>query len=729
MRPPIPSRGCARPGGVLPPLRLSIAALLLAAASGCGAGGGGSGSAPAGSDVNGVASQVSAGEMGDGRVEVRFILSASGSRQIGTELEYSEDRGLTYSAATLSDGGSPATGLAATPEGVSHVLLWEPGADLADLSQQDLRMRVNPYDAASRARGVSAESPVFGIGSGSFPRVSAVSAPPGPIGGWVDLSYQVADPDGDHVAIEAEFSLDGGARYQPATVGLLDGAVAVSAPPGGASHRIAWHAQGDAPESSVATARIRLRAVDTAAGPFAATVPFRVDTRAPRIDLVTVEEIPGSMNGSVPFTNTHGQAEEFSLLLPEWDFAIGITFAPGPSQIDAAGLEVVSGQPLGGGSAAGGVDAGADIGGRFSMDVASGSARLILGQALAFASGVQTITARVHDVLGNVSPDARFDFVTGPATPGRRPFENGDRWRLDFGRDNFAISSSIDAQGTVRVTTAGGANGVPDFVEDLRILGLQSAAPPRPAVDAGLNGLVLSAVQHGVMGILNELYGRSFDGSPVPGSARVEFGLFPFSGPHSRLGVGGDDPVPGYTLGRAEFDYKNSLQNDAGEADLGVFTTNLIDFYINQSFAFRSRFNPLIPGRGTPLGFHSADVTVLSASFDRQDPGNTPLENQRYDQIELAVDAMARSVAAIAAHEIGHSVGLVANGGPPHGLFGGEHLASFSGTYTTPYHLDTVGNDLMAASLSFSAAILTGAAGPRFNEISIAYLRERILLE
>ena len=86
--------------------RLSIALALAFAALalwGCGGGGGGGGG-PAGSgdDANGQASDVNAVDLGERRVEVQFTLSTPSSRDVSVDLEYSEDRGLTYKTATVA---------------------------------------------------------------------------------------------------------------------------------------------------------------------------------------------------------------------------------------------------------------------------------------------------------------------------------------------------------------------------------------------------------------------------------------------------------------------------------------------------------------------------------------------------------------------------------------------------------------------------------------------------
>jgi hypothetical protein len=601
-------------------------------------------------------------------------------------------------------------------------------SDVKTLPQQDLRVRITPFDAATRIGGVAGESAVFSIGQGTAPRILTLSTPSGAGGGWITFQYTVADAEGDSVGLQGEFSTDG-STFRTAELGRGDGADSVTATPGGTPHSIAWNAQANLPGTVRSGILFRLRGVDVAAGPFMTSGTFSLDTRGPVIDILTIEAIPVEMNGSIPFTNLSSQSQEFTLLAADQAIQIWIGFLPGSSSLDPASLTVSASVPLGGGSAAGGADAGASFGQGFAVDLDTGLATMTVGPNLAIPHGPVTITARIGDVRGNLSEPVSYSFETGPATPERRPFDVPERWFLDFSRDNFTISSTVNSQLSVTITATQGADGVADFVEDLRILGLQSASPPPAAVGARLNELVLAAVEQGVLGHLNEFYGRNFDGSANGNSAAIQFSVTPPAGPFSRIGIGGDDPVPGFTIGRAEFDYRNTGPNDDSPIDLGIFTTNLIDFYINTSFTFTSRFNPLIPGRGTPLGFSAEDVTVLSSSFNRSNPANTAAQNRRYDDLAVAIDAMGRVTAVILAHEIGHSVGLVANGAPPGGLFGGEYRASFSGPYTNTFHLDTSANDIMASSLGFSGAMATGSSAPRFNELTMAYLLERILLE
>ena len=119
---------------------------------------------------------------------------------------------------------------------------------------------------------------------------------------------------------------------------------------------------------------------------------------------------------------------------------------------------------------------------------------------------------------------------------------------------------------------------------------------------------------------------------------------------------------------------------------------------------------------------------ILSETFVPGAPENDQAQEDRYNDLYTAADALGRAVAAILAHEVGHSIGLVANGPPPTGLFGGETNAAFAEYWTDPYHLDTVGNNIMVAAMSYTVMQYRGSRALTFNELNMAYLLERILL-
>jgi hypothetical protein len=715
---------------------LAFAVGISAIPCGCGGGGGSGSGSNGGFQANGAVSDVDVVYDGSYRFTVTFDLSASSAQELGIDVEFSEDHGLSFAAATTHAAGAGSAAAAgasptftATPSGQPCSLVWAADSDLASLQQHDLVLRITPYSPSSGGRGASATSDVFGLGGNTAPAVAAISTPAAAVGGWVEFRITLSDAESDFVDVEAQYSLNGGSAFATATLG--DGAAALVAAPGGTEHTIRWHAQADVPESFSSNAVFRIRAADTEAGAFLPGGRFTVNTHAPSIDLLTADQIPAEMNGSESYLSSSGQMKEFQLLLPESGFVLWLEFSRHANGAALApdGVELSSAGPVGGGAAQGGFDAGEDFGALVAVDAPALLGELAIVPELRFEAGDHTVTARARDVLGNVSESRSFTFRSKKASAATRPFESTDRWHLDFTRDNFTITSNTAPTGTVTITSTMQANGIDDFVEDLRIIGLNSAAPPQAAVDAGLNAVARDLIVGAVLGQLNTFFGREYDGSSTPDAANVQFFASPPSGTISRIAIGGDDPIPGYTIGRAEFDYRNAWSNDNTDADLGVFTNNLIDFYINSSFTFKSRFDALVPGRGTPLGFHAADVAVLAPEFDRYSGQNSSAENARYDEIFSAIDAFSRAVATILAHEIGHSIGLVANGAPSAGLFGGEHNASFAGPYTTSFHLDTAGNNIMAAAISFSGAVQTGAGAPAFNAMNMAYLRERLILE
>lgn len=711
-------------------LRLATAlSVLLAVATlaACAGGGGGSGGGPAPATANGVVATVTVTAQPANKFQVDFQLQSDTTKPLGVDVDYSEDNGMSFATATL-DGGGSYTG---SPAGSMNQITWDAGADLGVLNQNDLQIRISPYNLDTMTPGTPSTSTSFNIGAGSTPTITALSTPAGEVGGWVTVTYTVQDAESDHVNLSGRFSTNGGVTYQTATLGGGDGTTTLTSSPAGVVHTVQWHAQGDASETFDTNVRLELTATDTSPGASLDTADFSIRTYAPRVDLLTINEIPSDRNGSTTFTNLSGAQEAFALMAPTSGFVVYLEFSRHfmGATISAGGVTVYNSRDIGGGAGGGGVDANTDFSGLMTINTRSGTADLTVSGSLAFLTGGNTLSAQIVDTLGNESTLTNYPFGVDTTTNAKIPFENTDHWWLRFDRDNFTITSSIGAGAVVTVTSTQVANGTADFVEDLWVLGLNSQSPPPAAVTAGLNGIVYNLVTDAVRGHVNTHYGRNYDGSGTANSANVNFVLSWQAGTLSEIQIGGDDVGASSTLGRAFYDDKNDFANVNTAINLGVFTTNLITAYINSSSTFKSKFDALIPGRGTAVGFHADDVTVLSPGFNRSNPGNTAGENARYDDIMDAVDALGRSVSVILAHEVGHSVGLVANGAPPAGLFGNESNASFSGPYTNLYHLDTTGNNIMQSALSFSNMVATGAGAPFFDKLLMAYLQQRTLTQ
>ena len=101
---------------------------------------------------------------------------------------------------------------------------------------------------------------------------------------------------------------------------------------------------------------------------------------------------------------------------------------------------------------------------------------------------------------------------------------------------------------------------------------------------------------------------------------------------------------------------------------------------------------------------------------------------QRYQQVLVALDAFAQRQAILAAHEIGHGVGLAADGDPGQGHYGGDSAAFPN---STPAHVDLRphfppgSTNIMSPVLSLDAALSRQTA---FSAIARAYLLGRGLV-
>ena len=536
-------------------------------------------------------------------------------------------------------------------------------------------------------------------------------------GGEVLLSYELADAQEDHASVLLEYSTDNGATWQGGTVGASgDGATPLASTSAGTAHTISWWAQVDVEGLVSNNVKVRLTPIDTLAGNTLESSSFSVNLIPPRVDTFTLGSIPDSMNGRESFTSGGGVVD-FHFYVPNSGFTLTVDCrtAAGGNLLDLSTLTVTANQPLGDWAA------GTELADQFTFDGNVAQWTIPSDRPLPFGDVV--FTSAIGDVLGNLSPLQEFDLRVIPAGPAERPFDQVDTWWIDFGIDQF--STSFASTSTVSVTSTLGGNGKADYLEDLEILGLQGTDGSPQTSE--LNGVVREWVMTETVGRLRELFGGSFDGTTPGYNPRLQFTRTP-GGHRSAIRVGGGDDVPGFTIGRAQFDYRNGSGNINVSPTLGIFVTNLIEFYINTSFTFRDRFDPLIPNRGAPIGQDAMDSVVLHPDFERFSPANTLDENRRYDDIASAVDALARSVSVILAHEIGHSIGLVANGVPPAGLFGGVTDAPFSSVYTNSFHLDVVGNNIMASALSFSSSLSAGSTRYSFNELTREYLRENVLL-
>ncbi|MCA8950585.1 MAG: Ig-like domain-containing protein [Planctomycetes bacterium] len=393
------------------------------------------------------------------------------------------------------------------------------------------------------------------------------------------------------------------------------------------------------------------------------------------------------------------------LVLPPFGFTVDVTVNdPGDQSLDMSTVEVLlAGDGSGPGPAA-----------LFAAATVDYSTfRVQVPESAALGAGSWTLTVRATDLSGNVATSPPFAFEVAPADAAAAPFERVQVvWvRTDLDRDG---------------------SGTDDFTEDQLRLGLGTAGDP-----IGANARLRQILLDGIIAKANELYGRGRRGEPLD-SASVWLRFTPrapIAIQHMQIALGGFDPEgPGGrdygdessgVLGRAYYDYRNGNfgeRNTGQKPGLGVFPTEMwlyqthihLQVWPAYQTTFAQRFRPLAPAMGgTPAGSHALDPIVLAEGFDYGN-GNSS-ERARWLTIMQAADDWATVIGIILAHEVGHSVGLVAPGPTPRGLFGDSSLHD---TYAGAA-------EVMAPAVGYEAMLTLDY---HFRDIDLAYLRQRILL-
>ncbi len=329
-------------------------------------------------------------------------------------------------------------------------------------------------------------------------------------------------------------------------------------------------------------------------------------------------------------------------------------------------------------------------------------------------AGTYTLNGRLRDLSGNEIAAIATTFEVAEPSFETLPF---DRTQVVWARFD------LDRDG----------NGRADFVDDLIRLGLNEASD-----QSAINARMIATVRDGILARVHRLYERKINGGrrgvdsvPIRLSHRQPLGV-----PFMQISCGGFDPEGAAgrtfgdqtsgTLGRAFYDYRNEIVNDNNTGvnpGVGVFPSELwlfetdIHLRVYPSFVttFARAFLPLAPDLGgTPFGSDPVDGTISDPSF--QYATATSAERARYNVVYLAADQWATAIGTILAHEIGHSLGLVAPGRTTAELHGDESLHNeFAGV-----------TDIMGAAVGYDGLV---SLNYRFRDLNLAYLRHRMLLK
>lgn len=366
---------------------------------------------------------------------------------------------------------------------------------------------------------------------------------------------------------------------------------------------------------------------------------------------------------------------------------------------------------------------------------------LVPGNVL-FSAALNTLTVQVSDTTGMLSDPAQFRFFARSLVDSVRPFETGVNpsqvWFLDVSRDVESYAVNLANMFTPVEVTQGG-NGREDLYDLFLAMGLHSATPI-PDVQPGMdsNEVVSDRFRTAVLNDLGTLFAGvninfTFT-SPgaFPPQASVPYNNVGFS----QICISGAEDPSGATgiLGVAMFDLHNATQNDncqlalGGVQRLGVFVHTMVNDGIGAPGAslFRITYDPFTTEHGgTPIGDMAGDAQRLLG-----------VPSARTTQIDVAIARAARMIAVVTAHETGHSMGLVANGAMPTGLYGnkptnfplpnGINPGAASGhIHNSPPMFPLGTTNVMSPAIAFSAA--QQIPFTRFNDLNLAYLLELVI--
>jgi hypothetical protein len=463
-------------------------------------------------------------------------------------------------------------------------------------------------------------------------------------------------------------------------------------------------------------------AIDAEGEPVTITL---ADLDPPTATVLTFEGIDDELSGTGPADGV--------LQVPPTGFTIDLEWTDATSGIASGEALLISNRDVQ--TPSGTLRAGVDLTRVLPRPTIRGNAvRFEVPTSVVFPPGDSALTTLHADASGQPGIPRTFRFRTVNVDDGIRPTETTQVWFLSFDRDvESFVFDGAGLEPTVRIVA--GANGRADALDALGIVGLWSASP-LTGLPGGIdsNEWVRETFEARMLAELDDLF-TDVDarftfvspGSYPTSSPFLPYGSFPFS---QICIAGAAAETPTGTLGAAYFDANNQTQNDncsptsTGER-LGVFLHTLILFGVRSGPAslFRQTYDAFTPGfGGTPVGEATGDRDRLLGT----------LNDARAAAIDRAIQRMARTTAVITAHECGHSMGLVANGAMPVGLYGGDPVNFPTSGASASLHIEnrslfpSDAQNVMSPAIAFEKALSPETA---FNSLNRAYLREKALYD
>ncbi|MCK4593433.1 hypothetical protein KAU45_02945, partial [bacterium] len=197
--------------------------------------------------------------------------------------EWSSDGGATWHEAnitSLADVGHPD---GVQPGGYTGSLEWNSKHDTDLVDLKNVTFRLTPAD---NDIGEAAVTGPFRLDNSDLPTITLVT-PEGEQTSDVTIAYAIDDREGDPISIQPEFSRDGGAGWEPATVTGQTTDIG----PGGYASTLVWNSKSDTDMLDLFEVVFRLTPSDNDTGESVSTGVFQVDNSdIPSIVLTDITE-------------------------------------------------------------------------------------------------------------------------------------------------------------------------------------------------------------------------------------------------------------------------------------------------------------------------------------------------------------------------------------------------------------------------------------------------------
>ncbi|MHC4661564.1 MAG: Kelch repeat-containing protein [Planctomycetota bacterium] len=244
-----------------------------------------------------------------GTFPIQFTIADNASDAARIEAWVSLDGGNNYDFQIVPAAGSPPTdGLATSPAGRNHYLLWDSETFVQGVVESAVRIRVDVWDIT---QGCSGYTNVFIVNNDPnqttpTPPLVSIVTPLTQQSDDVHISYTLYDAQSDAADIWVQYSLNGGQSFFNATefTGMGDGVTGLTTSPTGVSHTVVWDSKADMGTISSNQVVIKITPSDLLAGQGGAaqTDEFTVNNNAVSLALVTTPTVGLFGNISIDYS-------------------------------------------------------------------------------------------------------------------------------------------------------------------------------------------------------------------------------------------------------------------------------------------------------------------------------------------------------------------------------------------------------------------------------------------